>query len=307
MCMLSLYVCVCVCMFPFECVLMCSFSRLFIFEFSCVFLYVHLLLFVFFVCSSACVVMDLRCALACVHSCGLVLMFGFPCARSRCGCLLMCLCWFLCVYVSSLIVWVFLCVCVWCAQERAINHAAGSHGISGIFMKYDISSLMVKVSEQHMPLWKFLVRLCGIVGGIFSTTGTHAACSLAGMHGTGRLFCVATLPCRWYDGVFLWWSQSMIMFVNEMPVSSGGKMWVSTAPFTNIFRTFFEIMYVISHLNWLHFKPQSETSAFAVRIVIGRSICASRTSSCTTNGLSVWCRRGESILFVPLRVVYGRQ
>lgn len=56
-------------------------------------------------------------------------------------------------------------------QDRVINHAAGSHGVSGIFMKYDISSLMVKVTEQHMPLWQFLVRLCGIVGGIFTTTG----------------------------------------------------------------------------------------------------------------------------------------
>lgn len=56
-------------------------------------------------------------------------------------------------------------------QDRVINHAAGSHGVSGIFMKYDISSLMVKVTEQHMPLWQFLVRLCGIIGGIFSTTG----------------------------------------------------------------------------------------------------------------------------------------
>lgn len=57
-------------------------------------------------------------------------------------------------------------------QERVINHAAGSHGVSGIFMKYDLSSLMVRVTEQHMPLWQFLVRLCGIIGGIFSTTGT---------------------------------------------------------------------------------------------------------------------------------------
>lgn len=56
-------------------------------------------------------------------------------------------------------------------QDRVINHAAGSHGVSGIFMKYDISSLMVKVTEQHMPLWQFLVRLCGIIGGIFTTTG----------------------------------------------------------------------------------------------------------------------------------------
>uniref|UniRef100_A0A493TC01 Endoplasmic reticulum-Golgi intermediate compartment protein n=1 Tax=Anas platyrhynchos platyrhynchos TaxID=8840 RepID=A0A493TC01_ANAPP len=56
-------------------------------------------------------------------------------------------------------------------RERVINHAAGSHGVSGIFMKYDISSLMVTVTEEHMPFWQFLVRLCGIIGGIFSTTG----------------------------------------------------------------------------------------------------------------------------------------
>ncbi|RMC10326.1 hypothetical protein DUI87_13128 [Hirundo rustica rustica] len=52
-------------------------------------------------------------------------------------------------------------------RERVINHAAGSHGVSGIFMKYDISSLMVTVTEEHMPFWQFLVRLCGIIGGIF--------------------------------------------------------------------------------------------------------------------------------------------
>ncbi|XP_061899079.1 endoplasmic reticulum-Golgi intermediate compartment protein 2-like [Entelurus aequoreus] len=78
-------------------------------------------------------------------------------------------------------------------RERAINHAAGSHGISGIFMKYDISSLMVKVSEQHMPLWKFLVRLCGIVGGIFSTTGM-----LHGMVG----FLVDVVCCRFQTAVY---------------------------------------------------------------------------------------------------------
>uniref|UniRef100_H3D1F1 Endoplasmic reticulum-Golgi intermediate compartment protein n=2 Tax=Tetraodon nigroviridis TaxID=99883 RepID=H3D1F1_TETNG len=56
-------------------------------------------------------------------------------------------------------------------RERVIDHAAGSHGVSGIFVKYDTSSLTVTVTEQHMPLGQFLVRLCGIVGGIFSTTG----------------------------------------------------------------------------------------------------------------------------------------
>lgn len=78
-------------------------------------------------------------------------------------------------------------------RERVINHAAGSHGVSGIFMKYDISSLMVKVTEQHMPLWQFLVRLCGIIGGIFSTTGM--------LH---RLvgFCVDVVCCRFKLGVY---------------------------------------------------------------------------------------------------------
>uniref|UniRef100_A0A1A8FGX1 Endoplasmic reticulum-Golgi intermediate compartment protein n=1 Tax=Nothobranchius korthausae TaxID=1143690 RepID=A0A1A8FGX1_9TELE len=78
-------------------------------------------------------------------------------------------------------------------RERVINHASGSHGVSGIFMKYDISSLMVKVTEQHMPLWQFLVRLCGIVGGIFSTTGM-----LHGMVG----FFVDAICCRFQMGAY---------------------------------------------------------------------------------------------------------
>ncbi|XP_059192018.1 endoplasmic reticulum-Golgi intermediate compartment protein 2-like [Centropristis striata] len=78
-------------------------------------------------------------------------------------------------------------------RERVINHAAGSHGVSGIFMKYDISSLMVKVTEQHMPLWQFLVRLCGIIGGIFSTTGM--------LHGVVG-FLVDVICCRFQMGIY---------------------------------------------------------------------------------------------------------
>uniref|UniRef100_A0A3P9QG89 Endoplasmic reticulum-Golgi intermediate compartment protein n=1 Tax=Poecilia reticulata TaxID=8081 RepID=A0A3P9QG89_POERE len=76
-------------------------------------------------------------------------------------------------------------------RERVINHAAGSHGVSGIFVKYDTSSLMVTVSEQHMALGRFLVRLCGIVGGIFSTTGM-----LHGLVG----FCFDIVCCRFRVG-----------------------------------------------------------------------------------------------------------
>uniref|UniRef100_A0A1A7YGR6 Endoplasmic reticulum-Golgi intermediate compartment protein n=2 Tax=Iconisemion striatum TaxID=60296 RepID=A0A1A7YGR6_9TELE len=78
-------------------------------------------------------------------------------------------------------------------RERVINHIAGSHGVSGIFMKYDISSLMVKVTEQHMPLWQFLVRLCGIIGGIFSTTGM--------IHGMVGFF-VDVIFCRFQMGAY---------------------------------------------------------------------------------------------------------
>lgn len=43
--------------------------------------------------------------------------------------------------------------------------------ILGIFFKYDMSSIMVRVESRHRSFWGFLVRLCGIVGGIFATSG----------------------------------------------------------------------------------------------------------------------------------------
>ena len=56
-------------------------------------------------------------------------------------------------------------------QNRTISHAKGSHGIAGIFVKYDLSALKIKVLERSRPLWRFLVRLCGIVGGVFVVSG----------------------------------------------------------------------------------------------------------------------------------------
>jgi len=34
-----------------------------------------------------------------------------------------------------------------------------------------MSSIMVRVESQHRSFWGFLVRLCGIVGGMFATSG----------------------------------------------------------------------------------------------------------------------------------------
>ncbi|XP_074660322.1 endoplasmic reticulum-Golgi intermediate compartment protein 2-like isoform X3 [Tubulanus polymorphus] len=56
-------------------------------------------------------------------------------------------------------------------RNRSIDHSKGSHGIPGIFVKYDVSSFKVHVKEEHLPYSQFLIRLCGIVGGIFTTSG----------------------------------------------------------------------------------------------------------------------------------------
>lgn len=56
-------------------------------------------------------------------------------------------------------------------RVRTLDHSKGSHGIPGIFFKYDMSAISVKVHEESQPLWQFLVRLCGIIGGVFATSG----------------------------------------------------------------------------------------------------------------------------------------
>ncbi|XP_065836081.1 endoplasmic reticulum-Golgi intermediate compartment protein 2-like [Oscarella lobularis] len=56
-------------------------------------------------------------------------------------------------------------------RERVIDHSGGSHGVPGIFMKYDLSSLMVQITQVRRPVGLFLVRLCGIIGGVFATSG----------------------------------------------------------------------------------------------------------------------------------------
>ena len=54
---------------------------------------------------------------------------------------------------------------------RTLDHNKGSHGVPGIFFKYDLSAVSVKIVEERRPFWQFLVRLCGIVGGVFATSG----------------------------------------------------------------------------------------------------------------------------------------
>lgn len=54
---------------------------------------------------------------------------------------------------------------------RTLDHKSGSHGVSGIFFKYDLSAISIKIHEERQPFWQFLIRLSGIIGGVFATSG----------------------------------------------------------------------------------------------------------------------------------------
>lgn len=55
-------------------------------------------------------------------------------------------------------------------QARLLDHASGSHGMTGIFFKYSFSPLAVTIDEKTIPFGRLFVRLCGIIGGIFATS-----------------------------------------------------------------------------------------------------------------------------------------
>lgn len=56
-------------------------------------------------------------------------------------------------------------------RNRSINHRAGSHGLPGVFFKYDLYSFMVTITEESKSLVIVLIRLCAITGGVFVTIG----------------------------------------------------------------------------------------------------------------------------------------
>ncbi|XP_014247776.1 endoplasmic reticulum-Golgi intermediate compartment protein 2 isoform X2 [Cimex lectularius] len=56
-------------------------------------------------------------------------------------------------------------------NKRLINHDSGSHGIPGIYFKYDFSALKVTVTQSREPLLQFLIRLFSTIAGVFITAG----------------------------------------------------------------------------------------------------------------------------------------
>jgi len=55
-------------------------------------------------------------------------------------------------------------------QTRPIDHESGSHGVPGIFMKYDFASFKVEIKEEAVAWYTLIIRICGIVGGVFATS-----------------------------------------------------------------------------------------------------------------------------------------
>lgn len=60
-------------------------------------------------------------------------------------------------------------------HHRPVDHARGSHGVPGIYLKYDVSPLTVRVDEEADSLAVLLVRLAAGAGGLFVTSGLLTA------------------------------------------------------------------------------------------------------------------------------------
>jgi endoplasmic reticulum-Golgi intermediate compartment protein 2 len=56
-------------------------------------------------------------------------------------------------------------------QHRVIDHTHGSHGLPGIFMKYDFFPLTAVVLEDYDTLLTAFIKWAAGVGGIFATSG----------------------------------------------------------------------------------------------------------------------------------------
>jgi len=53
--------------------------------------------------------------------------------------------------------------------NKKVDHTGNN--VPGLFFKYDIEPISVRVTEKRKPFFHFLVRLSGIIGGVFVTAG----------------------------------------------------------------------------------------------------------------------------------------
>lgn len=51
--------------------------------------------------------------------------------------------------------------------QKSVSASRGDSGMPGVFFSYELSPLMVKISENSNSFGHFLTSVCGIVGGIY--------------------------------------------------------------------------------------------------------------------------------------------
>ncbi|XP_073166158.1 endoplasmic reticulum-Golgi intermediate compartment protein 3 isoform X3 [Lepidochelys kempii] len=56
-------------------------------------------------------------------------------------------------------------------HEKIANGLIGDQGLPGVFVLYELSPMMVKLTEKHRPFTHFLTGVCAIVGGVFTVAG----------------------------------------------------------------------------------------------------------------------------------------
>ncbi|CAD7669435.1 endoplasmic reticulum-Golgi intermediate compartment protein 3 isoform X2 [Vulpes vulpes] len=56
-------------------------------------------------------------------------------------------------------------------HEKVANGLMGDQGLPGVFVLYELSPMMVKLTEKHRSFTHFLTGVCAIVGGMFTVAG----------------------------------------------------------------------------------------------------------------------------------------
>ncbi|XP_048351731.1 endoplasmic reticulum-Golgi intermediate compartment protein 3 isoform X3 [Sphaerodactylus townsendi] len=56
-------------------------------------------------------------------------------------------------------------------HEKIANGLIGDQGLPGVFVLYELSPMMVKLTEKHRSFTHFLTGVCAIIGGIFTVAG----------------------------------------------------------------------------------------------------------------------------------------
>lgn len=91
------------------------------------------------------------------------------------------------------------------------DHEKNSHGVPGLYFKYDVAALKVIVRQDRDNMVKFLVRLCSIIAGIIVISGNFDLHLL--INSTKYLKCLKIQ----FSGIINRFVQSIIdLFVNSV-------------------------------------------------------------------------------------------